>query len=171
MEKVRIVVIFLAHLILGCATPGLSNKFSEFRDVSWKKMDRYEVEKALGKPDSTGELYKTDKEALVYLSADKKQPQLIVIYNVKTNQILGVQWYATRSSDEWTLQEARSKFPNTPFQNTPVEKESAWGERIATYSSNESPLVINMNAQTQKLISLSWQFEKDEPTVRKPTSH
>ncbi|WP_415062795.1 hypothetical protein [Bdellovibrio sp.] len=171
MDVVKIVIFFLMSLTLGCATPGVSNKFSEFKDVNWKKMNRFEVEKALGKPDSTGALYKTDKEALVYLSADKKQPQLIVVYDIKTNQIVGVQWYATRSSDEWTLQQARSKFPNTLFQNIPVEEESPWGERIATYSSSESPLVINMNSQTQKLISLSWQFEKDEPAVRKPTSH
>ncbi|WP_413943645.1 hypothetical protein [Bdellovibrio sp. HCB-162] len=155
----------------GCATMATSNKLSEFKKVDWEKSNRRGIEKILGQPNSVGSIPKTDHEGLVYLSQDKKTPQLLVIYDGKTDKVLSVHWFAANPSEQLTLQQAFSQFPNIKFQEKPIVKEGAWGQEISAYTAKESPLSINMNSQTQKLSSISLQFAKEEPITRKPTSH
>ncbi|MNJ92604.1 hypothetical protein D3C87_102770 [compost metagenome] len=171
--KIFFLGILLSTIVFaGCATTSNSNKLSEFRNTNWSKMGRLNVEQLVGKPDTTGVIHNTRKEALVYLADDRKSPQLIVVYDKQTDKIHSVHWFANTPSDKLTLEQARSRFPNIRFQENPTVKDGAWGESIAVYSAKDSPLEINMDSKTQKLSSLSWQYEADDVAERrKPTSH
>lgn len=165
MISQQLISLLLPLVVLsGCATVTSKNKFAEFKNTNWAEMNRMSAEKMLGMPDTMGVLYRTSKEALIYLSKDYKAPQLVVIFDNKTNKILSVYWYANAPADKLTLDQVRNQFPGLQILDKPVVMTGAWGKPIAMYSSIDKIFEVDMNRQAQKLYSLSWRLERDETT-------
>lgn len=173
IRLLHICSIFGLAFSVGCASARKSHQLAEFKKTDWTTVNRTNVEQVIGKPDTSGNVYKTNTEALVYLDKMLKQPQMSLLFDIASGKLISATWFAISSGSQMTTQQVQAEYPQVTFTDSPKTERGAWGKKIKIYQSPEGSLKVAMEEDSQRLNSISWQSDigKSEPDKRKPTSH